>query len=142
METGLASDCVGLEINQEGHLVSKRPMYAGKVLVDAITPEARPQMAALRPNVLEVEKSGESKKADIEKVTVGDFVVFWGEVVQILEIGMDEDYFDVAYPAHEVAFIRVLTGERRGQALAAYLDDGIERFANPVEVIAALEESP
>jgi len=68
LQTGLASDCVGLEINQEGHLVAKRPMYAGKVLVDAITPEARPQMAALRPNVLEVEKSGESKKADIEKV--------------------------------------------------------------------------
>ena len=70
MQTGLASDCVGLEINQEGHLVAKRPMYAGKVLVDAITPEARPQMAALRPNVLEVEKTDEPKKAEIEKVKV------------------------------------------------------------------------
>lgn len=70
LQTGLASDCVGLEINQEGHLVAKRPMYAGKVLVDTITPEARPQMAALRPNVLEVEKPNESKKAEIEKVKV------------------------------------------------------------------------
>ncbi|MFQ6003573.1 MAG: electron transfer flavoprotein subunit alpha/FixB family protein [Candidatus Zixiibacteriota bacterium] len=70
LQTGLASDCVGLEINQEGHLVAKRPMYAGKVLVDAITPEARPQMAALRPNVLEVKKPDESKKAEIEKVKV------------------------------------------------------------------------
>jgi electron transfer flavoprotein alpha subunit len=68
--TGLASDCVGLDINQEGHLVAKRPMYAGKVLVDTVTPEARPQMAALRPNVLEVEKPSESKKAEIEKVKV------------------------------------------------------------------------
>jgi electron transfer flavoprotein alpha subunit len=68
LQTGLASDCVGLEINQEGHLVAKRPMYAGKVLVDTITPEARPQMAALRPNVLEVEKTDEPKKAEIEKV--------------------------------------------------------------------------
>lgn len=70
LQTGLASDCVGLEINQEGHLVAKRPMYAGKVLVDTVTPEARPQMAALRPNVLEVEKPDESKKAEIEKVKV------------------------------------------------------------------------
>jgi electron transfer flavoprotein alpha subunit len=71
LQTGLASDCVGLEINQESLLVAKRPMYAGKVLVDTITPEARPQMAALRPNVLEVEKPEESKKAEIEKVKVG-----------------------------------------------------------------------
>jgi len=70
LQTGLASDCVGLQINQEGHLVAKRPVYAGKVLVDTITPEARPQMAALRPNVLEVERPEESKKGEIEKVKV------------------------------------------------------------------------
>jgi electron transfer flavoprotein alpha subunit len=70
LQTGLASDCVGLEINQDGHLMAKRPMYAGKVLVDTVTPEARPQMAALRPNVVEAEKPQESKKAGIEKVKV------------------------------------------------------------------------
>jgi electron transfer flavoprotein alpha subunit len=70
LKTGLASDCVGLEINQEGHLVAKRPMYAGKVLVDTVTPEARPQMAALRPNVLEAEKPKECKNVEIEKVKV------------------------------------------------------------------------
>ncbi|MCK4427797.1 MAG: electron transfer flavoprotein subunit alpha/FixB family protein [candidate division Zixibacteria bacterium] len=78
LQTGLASDCIELEINQEGHLVAKRPMYAGKVLVDTVTPEARPQMAALRPNIVEAEKPEESKsegsayggKAEIEKVKV------------------------------------------------------------------------
>jgi electron transfer flavoprotein alpha subunit len=70
LQTGLASDCVGLEINQDGHLIARRPMYAGKVLVDTVTPEARPQMAALRPNVVEVEKPKESKKAEIEKVKI------------------------------------------------------------------------
>jgi len=70
LQTGLASDCVSLEINQEGYLVAKRPMYAGKVMVDTVTSEARPQMAALRPNVLEVEKTDEPKKAEIEKVKV------------------------------------------------------------------------
>jgi electron transfer flavoprotein alpha subunit len=70
LQTGSASDCVGLEIDPEGHLVAKRPMYAGKVLVDTVSPEARPQMAALRPNVMEIEKPEESKKAEIEKVKV------------------------------------------------------------------------
>ena len=70
LQTGLASDCVGLEINQDGHLVAKRPMYAGKVLLDTVTPEARPQMAALRPNVVEVEKPEAPGKAEIEKVAV------------------------------------------------------------------------
>jgi electron transfer flavoprotein alpha subunit len=68
--TGLASDCVRLEINQEGHLMAKRPIYAGKVLVDTVTPEARPQMASLRPNVLEIEKPNQSKSAEIEKIKV------------------------------------------------------------------------
>ena len=50
--------------------MAKRPIYAGKVLIDTVTPEARPQMASLRPNVLEVEKPGDRKKAEIEKVKV------------------------------------------------------------------------
>lgn len=68
--TGLASDCISLEINQEGLLMAKRPMYAGKVLVDTIIPEARPQMASLRPNVFEAEKPKECKNVEIEKVKV------------------------------------------------------------------------
>jgi electron transfer flavoprotein alpha subunit len=68
--TGLASDCIGLDINQEGHLVAKRPIFAGKVLVDTVTPKARPRMASLRPNVVEVERPNQSNKAEIEKVKV------------------------------------------------------------------------
>lgn len=70
LQTGLASDCVGLEMSQEGLLTAKRPMYAGKVLVDTVTPKAKPQMAALRPNVVEIENPDEPQKAEIEKVKV------------------------------------------------------------------------
>ena len=69
LQTGLASDCVGLYINDEGLLVADRPIFAGKVLVDAVTPEARPQMACLRPNVLPAAEKA-SDKAEIEKVAV------------------------------------------------------------------------
>ena len=61
LQTGLASDCTGLDINDEGILVAERPMFAGKVMVDTITPEARPQMVALRPNVLPVPEKGQEK---------------------------------------------------------------------------------
>lgn len=69
LQTGLASDCVGLEISNAGLLLAERPIFAGKVLVDTIIPEARPQMACLRPNVLPVPEKG-SEKAEIEKVAV------------------------------------------------------------------------
>ncbi len=69
LTTGLASDCVGLTINEEGLLLAERPVFAGKVMVDTITPEARPQMVCLRPNVLPVPEKG-SEKAEIEKVAV------------------------------------------------------------------------
>jgi electron transfer flavoprotein alpha subunit len=69
LQTGLASDCTGLKINEEGLLVTERPIFAGKALVDTITPEAKPQMACVRPNVLPVPEKG-SDKAEIEKVAV------------------------------------------------------------------------
>jgi electron transfer flavoprotein alpha subunit len=69
LQTGLASDCIGLDIKDDGLLIAQRPMYAGKVLVDTIVPEARPQMASLRPNILPVPEKG-LQKAEIEKVAV------------------------------------------------------------------------
>jgi electron transfer flavoprotein alpha subunit len=85
LQTGLASDCTGLDINDEGILVAERPMFAGKVMVDTVTPEARPQMAALRPNVLPVPEKG-SEKAEIEKIAVrinpGDLRAVIKEVVK------------------------------------------------------------
>ncbi|MGB3092552.1 MAG: electron transfer flavoprotein subunit alpha/FixB family protein, partial [Candidatus Zixiibacteriota bacterium] len=85
LQTGLASDCTGLDINDEGILVAERPMFAGKVMVDTVTPEARPQMAALRPNVLPVPEKGE-EKAEVEKVAVrinpGDLRAVIKEIVK------------------------------------------------------------
>jgi electron transfer flavoprotein alpha subunit len=69
LATGLASDCIGLDLNQEGVILAQRPIFAGKVLVDTVTPEARPQMACLRPNVLPAPEKG-TDKAEIEKVAV------------------------------------------------------------------------
>jgi electron transfer flavoprotein alpha subunit len=69
LATGLASDCVDLDLNEEGVILAQRPIFAGKVLVDTVTPETRPQMVCLRPNVLPAAEKG-ADKAEIEKVSV------------------------------------------------------------------------
>ena len=67
LDTGLASDCIDVDINSDGKLVCTRPMYAGKVRVQVTIPNSLPQMACLRPNVFPVSPPDESKSAEIVK---------------------------------------------------------------------------
>ena len=68
--TGMASDCIKIQLDGQKLLSPVRPMYAGKAMVEANIPEARPQMATVRPNVLAVAPKQEGKQAQIEKVAV------------------------------------------------------------------------
>jgi electron transfer flavoprotein alpha subunit len=65
---GLATDCIGLELNGD-KLKVQRPMYAGKVIAE-IEFESTPQIAALRPNVFKAVDPDASKSAEIEKIDV------------------------------------------------------------------------
>ncbi len=49
LKTGLTADCVGLDINETGLLVQTAPSFGGNLIARIITPEARPQMATVRP---------------------------------------------------------------------------------------------
>jgi electron transfer flavoprotein alpha subunit len=66
--TGLASDCIDIDLDENKKLVCLRPMYAGKVRVKVTIPNSLPQMASLRPNVLPVLLPDQTKKPDIVKV--------------------------------------------------------------------------
>ncbi len=68
LQTGLATDCTGLSIGDNGLLVAKRPVYAGKAYVEVTCPVSRPQMASVRPNVLEVIPPTAGKKGETVKV--------------------------------------------------------------------------
>lgn len=59
LETGLTADCIELDI-QEGNLIQTRTVYGANYLADIICPDKRPQMATVRPNVMD--KSEESDK--------------------------------------------------------------------------------
>jgi electron transfer flavoprotein alpha subunit len=68
LQTGLATDCTGLTIGDNGLLVAKRPVYAGKAYVEVTCPVSRPQMASVRPNVLEMIPPAAGKKGETVKV--------------------------------------------------------------------------
>ncbi|HZK18620.1 MAG TPA: electron transfer flavoprotein subunit alpha/FixB family protein, partial [Clostridia bacterium] len=70
VETGMMSDCIELGL-ADGQLQFKRPIYAGKAFVLAACPEARPVIATIRPNVLELSEPQEGKTAEVVNVEVG-----------------------------------------------------------------------
>jgi electron transfer flavoprotein alpha subunit len=49
LKTGLTADCIDLEIDDRGRLVQIAPSFGGNLVARIITPEARPQMATVRP---------------------------------------------------------------------------------------------
>jgi len=67
LETGLAPDCTGLEVADDGKLVATRPIYGGKVFCKVSIPDSYPQMATVRPNTFPLEepnRSGERVQID------------------------------------------------------------------------------
>lgn len=64
--TGLAMDCVSIDLDNN-LLKMTRPIYAGKVLMEASIPQAKPQMVTLRPNLIEISPVDSSKKAEVIK---------------------------------------------------------------------------
>ncbi|MGB2698236.1 MAG: electron transfer flavoprotein subunit alpha/FixB family protein [Candidatus Zixiibacteriota bacterium] len=68
LDTGLASECIDVDLNSDGKLLCIRPMYAGKVSVQSTIPDSTPQMVSVRPNVFTVTPPDESKSAEVIKV--------------------------------------------------------------------------
>lgn len=60
LKTGLTADCTGLAIEDEKKiLLQTRPTFGGNILATIITRNARPQMATVRPHVMEKKKTAE-----------------------------------------------------------------------------------
>jgi len=57
LKTGLSADCTELEIdNEKKVLLQTKPAFGGNILATIITRNARPQMATVRPHVMEKKK--------------------------------------------------------------------------------------
>jgi electron transfer flavoprotein alpha subunit/NAD-dependent dihydropyrimidine dehydrogenase PreA subunit len=66
IKTGLTADCTALSIDKEKNiLLQTRPTFGGNVLATIITKDARPQMATVRPHVIEKKKAGNAGFEDL-----------------------------------------------------------------------------
>jgi electron transfer flavoprotein alpha subunit len=50
LKTGIAVDCLNLDLGDDGLLVTTRPLFGGKVLADVVCRHGMPQIALTRPN--------------------------------------------------------------------------------------------
>lgn len=66
LDAGLAMDCTALRVDGET-LIATRPIFGGKVLAE-VAIDGTPQMAAIRPNVMEIIDA--EKAADVESIPV------------------------------------------------------------------------
>ena len=66
LETGLTADCTELDIDPEqGLLVQTRPAFGGNIMATILCPHHRPQMATVRPKVMEMPAIVDSNDAEV-----------------------------------------------------------------------------
>jgi len=94
IKTGLTADCTSLKIDKEKRcLVQIRPAFGGNIMASIITPYTRPQMATVRPKVMEkiLPSSSSAQIVEIEPDLTGE-----DELVRILDkIRVESDVKDL-----------------------------------------------
>ncbi len=67
LQTGMTADCTDLQI-RNGKFIQIRPAYGGNIMGEIITPNHRPQIATVRPNVFKAENYDKNRKGEIVNV--------------------------------------------------------------------------
>ena len=70
LKTGLTADVLDLSINEDGILTQLKPSYGGNIMCNIIIPEARPQMATVRPHIFPVLEPDTKATGTILKETI------------------------------------------------------------------------
>jgi electron transfer flavoprotein alpha subunit len=73
--TGLTADCTGLSITHEGELKQTRPAVGGNIMASILCAGTRPQMATVRPNVMEKKELDSWREGEIIRLAwdAGEF---------------------------------------------------------------------
>ncbi|MFP3869879.1 MAG: FAD-binding protein [Syntrophobacteria bacterium] len=67
--TGLTADCTGLDIGEGRLLYQTRPAFGGNVMATIVCPHRRPQMATVRPRVMQSPVFAPGRQAVVEPFT-------------------------------------------------------------------------
>ncbi len=65
LKTGLVTDCTILDIDEKGLLLMTKFIYGGKASAMITCPNGRPQMATIRPGLVDLDKGTGRKEAEI-----------------------------------------------------------------------------
>jgi electron transfer flavoprotein alpha subunit len=85
LHTGLTADCTKLEIDPETkNLMMTRPAFGGNIMATILCPEHRPQMATVRPGVMQKSELIEDAKVPVEQFKLDDIAAH--KNVEIMEI--------------------------------------------------------
>ncbi len=83
IHTGLTADCTGLDIDPETKLLRMtRPAFGGNIMATILCKNHRPQMATVRPGVMQALSKDVSRKGEVEELKVE----FKTPVVKIKEV--------------------------------------------------------
>ena len=87
--TGLTADCTGLDIDDKRNLMQTRPAFGGNIMATIMCDKYRPQMATVRPHVMQMPKQ---QPGATGKIIRCDFTIPEESVlVKVLEILKDSD---------------------------------------------------
>jgi electron transfer flavoprotein alpha subunit len=64
---GMTSDCIGLELNDQGQLVQLKPAFGGNIVAPIIS-STLPQMATVRPGMLTATEANTSRRGSVVEV--------------------------------------------------------------------------
>lgn len=70
--TGLAAHCVELKLTPEGELICVVPSFGGKVMGEILCPAHRPQMATIKPGVMEKGEKHKGRYGKEDRVDVDE----------------------------------------------------------------------
>ncbi len=90
LRTGLTADCTGLEIDTASRtLLQTRPAYGGNIMATIVCPGTRPQMATVRPRVMDKACRDESREGELIKKSFPP--EFFESRVKVLESVLEQD---------------------------------------------------
>lgn len=85
VHTGLTADCTGLEIDAETkNLMMTRPAFGGNIMATILCPDHRPQMATVRPGVMQRVSAIDGASCPVENFELKDIASH--KNIEILEI--------------------------------------------------------
>lgn len=68
--TGLTADCTELDIDETGLLIQTRPAFGGNIMATIVCRRHRPQMATVRPRILQADAPDYDREGEIVDVPV------------------------------------------------------------------------